>query len=147
MNLNTRLSVVSGVVASLMLASAGAQASCEMPNVGHMYMSFVKQITLEDSPAEAFKAARTELRELAEAQKVENFAITSSDMSIGAGGYGSRGLSLHISIGAQMAPNPDVIDVVFRETQPESFSYSESVCVDYEAEQESGESATETQAS
>lgn len=146
MNLNKRLSVVSGVFASLMLASAGAQAKCEMDTVGHMYLSFAKQITLEDSPAEEFKAVKTQLRELAEAQEVENFSITSTDMSVGAGGYGSRGLSLHISVGAQMAPNPDLVDVVFRETQPESFSYTESDCADYEADEDSQESTTETEA-
>lgn len=145
MNVNKRLSVVSGVFASVMLASAGAQANCEMDTVGHMYLSFAKQITLEDSPAEEFKAVKTQLQELAEAQKVENFSITSTDMSIGVGGYGSRGLSLHISIGAQMAPNPDLVDVVFRETQPESFSYTESVCVDYAADEESEEAASETE--
>lgn len=142
MNVNKPVSLIGGIVASLMLANS-AQASCDMAAVGHMYLSYARQITMEESPAEAYKAVKAELQALAEDQEVENFSITSSDMSVSAGGY-SRGLNLHISVGAQMAPNADVIDAFFRETQPESFSYSESVCMGYGEDEETEE--TEGQA-
>lgn len=141
MNANRTVSLLGGIAASFMLVTS-AQANCEMDTVGHMYFSYAKQISLEDSPAEAFKAVKTELEALAESEKVENFAITSSDVSVGAGGY-NRGLSLHISIGVQMAPNADVMDVFFRETKPESFSYSESICVSYESEEDEQQTASE----
>lgn len=138
-----RRPLIYGVFASLMLATAGVQAKCDMASTGHMYFSFAKQIDLDDSPAEAFESVKAQLRDLAETQKLENFAITSSDMSISAGGYGSRGLSLHISVGAQMAPNVEVIDIFFRETKPDGFSYSEAVCVSYETGGDSEEAASE----
>lgn len=143
MNLKKTVSVVAGALVSVMLAG-GAQASCGMKTVGHMYLSFSRQITTDDSPAEAFKTVKADLQQLASAEKIENFAITSSDMSVSASGY-SRGLSLHISVGAQLAPNPDAIDTFFRETQPESFSYSESECGGYGSDDESADT-TETQA-
>lgn len=143
MNLNKSVSV-SGVLAALLLASAGAQAQCGMKTVGYMHLSFTRQITTDESPAEAFRTIKSDLQQLADAEEVDGFSITSSDLSVSASGYG-QGLNLHISVGAQLAPNPDAIDTFFRETGPESFSYSEAECASYESDDKPAE-VTETRA-
>lgn len=142
--MNRHFFLVTGVAALCVSVAGNVHADCNSASIGQMYLSYVKQIGADDSPAAAFKDVRKQLESIANDHDVADFSITSSDMSVSSSSY-NQGLDLHISVSVQLAANVDVVDAFFSETRPQSFSYGEAPCFSNGESDEDHDAAADTQ--